>query len=80
MSLPALERSNLKELREILAGGHAANREGKIMSNGDGKTATAKPFLEALFVVWVIVVNLLYYMQYKNLMVARFGHLLHRWR
>jgi glycosyltransferase involved in cell wall biosynthesis len=66
-------------LREILAGGHAADRDENIMSNESRKTAIARPLLEGLFVLWVIVVNLLYYFQFKGLLVTRFARLLHRW-
>lgn len=68
-----------EKLREILAGGHAVDRDENIMLNEGRKTAIAKPLLEGLFVLWVIVVNLLYYFQFKGLLVTRFAHLLHRW-
>jgi glycosyltransferase involved in cell wall biosynthesis len=68
-----------EKLWEILAGGHGANQEGNILSNGGGKTAIANPLLQALFVLWIIVVNVLYYLQFKDLLVSRFAHLLHRW-
>ena len=43
------------------------------------KPPVAKYLLEAFFLLWVILGNLLYYYQFKDLMVARFAPLLHRW-
>jgi len=48
------------------------------MSN-EGRKAIAKALLQALFVVWVIVVSLLYFYQFRDILVARFAHFLHQW-
>ena len=34
--------------------------------------------VEVLFVAWVVVVNFLYYAQFRTLIITRFGYLLHR--
>ncbi len=38
------------------------------------------PLLQAFFVVWVVVVNVLYYAQFKALFISCLGNLIHRWR
>jgi hypothetical protein len=51
--------------------------------NISAKTFTssgAKLILEALFLIWAVVVNLVYYAQFKGLLISRLGHLVHRWR
>jgi hypothetical protein len=42
------------------------------------KAVGAKLAWEALFLFWIIVVNVLYYAQYKALLAVRFVHLFHR--
>jgi len=68
-----------EKLRHILVGGQAGDRAENFMSGASHQTFTAKLLLEALFLVWVIVVNLMYYFQFKYFLVSRFAHLLHRW-
>ncbi len=36
--------------------------------------------LHILFVVWLATINVLYYMQYSDLLFSRFGAWFHRWR
>lgn len=38
-----------------------------------------KAFWQALFVIWIILVNFLYYAQFKALVLSRWGHFLHTW-
>lgn len=33
-----------------------------------------------LFLLWLFVVNLLYYFQFRGLFLSRFGSWIHRWR
>ncbi|HEY6467188.1 MAG TPA: hypothetical protein VIY69_14410 [Candidatus Acidoferrales bacterium] len=42
------------------------------------KSAPAKYLAQTLFVIWVVVVNVLYYLQFKSLFLARFASLVHR--
>jgi hypothetical protein len=42
------------------------------------KSEGAKYLEQALFVIWVVVVNVLYYLQFKSLFLARFASLVHR--
>jgi hypothetical protein len=42
--------------------------------------AGAKLVLETLVLIWALVVNLLYYAQFKALFISRLGHFIHRWR
>lgn len=51
------------------------------MTNEQGdqrKSSPAKYLAQALFIIWVVVVNVLYYLQFKNLFLARFASLVHR--
>ena len=68
-----------EKLREILASGHTADLNRNILPNEGRKTAAAKPLLQVLFALWVIIVNLLYYIQFKDILVARFAHLWNQW-
>jgi glycosyltransferase involved in cell wall biosynthesis len=47
---------------------------GKFLGLGRGKA-----LLEGLFLLWVIVVNILYYAQFKALLISRLGHFIPRW-
>jgi len=40
---------------------------------------SANTVWDLFFLLWLVVVNALYYAQFQNLAVARLGHLLHRW-
>ena len=42
------------------------------------KSAPAKYLAQTLFVIWIVVVNALYYLQFKSLFLARFASLVHR--
>jgi hypothetical protein len=42
------------------------------------KRSTWKLAAELLFVAWVIAINLLYYSQFKDLVIRHLGQLLHR--
>jgi glycosyltransferase involved in cell wall biosynthesis len=42
--------------------------------------AKAELLLGALFALWVLAINVLYYAQFKALFLARLGHLIYRWR
>src|SRR5271157_1939412 len=68
-----------EKLQEMLTRGHGADRDKNAVSNVNHQTATAKHILGTLFVLWVVVVNLLYYYQFKTLLVAHFARFLHRW-
>ena len=68
-----------EKLREKLAGGRSTNRDEGIVSNEGRKKAIAKLLQEGLFVLWVIAINLLYYSQFKGILLTRFARLLHRW-
>ena len=50
-----------------------------IMPSDGHKKSTVNVLLQALFVIWVIVVNILYFHQFKDLLAIRFAHILHRW-
>lgn len=50
-----------------------------IMPSDGHKKTTVNLLLQALFVIWVIIVNILYFHQFKNLLAMRFTHILHRW-
>ena len=52
--------------------------DGGNSSQGFG-SAPSKMIFEIAFAFWVLVVNLVYYAQFKSLILARFGHVLHRW-
>jgi phosphatidylinositol alpha-1,6-mannosyltransferase len=65
-------------LRRLLAdysyGSHVTRLSAK-----HSRSVRAQLLLEALFVVWIIAVNLLYYAQFKSLLLSRLGHIIHRW-
>ena len=42
-------------------------------------SAPSRTIFESLTAFWIIVVNLLYYAQFKTLIISRFGFFLHRW-
>ena len=65
-------------LGKMLAEGHAGASDANTSDKGR-KMAIANPILQALFVLWVLVVNFLYCIQFKGLLAARFAHLLYRW-
>jgi phosphatidyl-myo-inositol dimannoside synthase len=67
-----------EKLREMLPG-VAATGQGANMDKASPEPSTTNPLFQALFVLWVVVVNLLYFHQYKDLLFVRFAHLLHRW-
>jgi hypothetical protein len=48
-------------------------------STKGSSSAPPKTILEALFAIWIIVVDLLYYSQFKALIISQLGHLLYRW-
>jgi hypothetical protein len=57
-----------------------------LKNRGDGTNASqgfastpSKTILEILLAFWIMVVNLVYYVQFKSLILSRFGHFLHRW-
>lgn len=51
----------------------------KNLSSANGFRLSERVFWQALFVLWIILVNFLYYAQYKALIVSRLGHFLSRW-
>lgn len=42
------------------------------------ESMSGKYVARTLFVIWVVVVNVLYYLQFKSLFLARFASLVHR--
>lgn len=48
-------------------------------SDKDFGSARAKIIWETLFLLWAIVVNLLYYAQFKAFFISRLGPFIHRW-
>jgi glycosyltransferase involved in cell wall biosynthesis len=55
-------------------------RQSSLSPNPQCTVLKASTLWEALFVLWVIVVNILYFAQFKALILARLGQLIHRWR
>lgn len=51
------------------------------MNFGSNKSRTemTKRVAESLFVVWIVVVNVLYYAQFRDLFVSRLGYLVRPW-
>jgi phosphatidylinositol alpha-1,6-mannosyltransferase len=68
-----------EKLREMLGGGHAEDQDANVTSNEVGKTAAARHPFGALFLIWVMVINFLYFYQFKDLLVIHFAHLLNPW-
>jgi len=48
-------------------------------STKGSSSAPPKAILEALVAIWIIVVDLLYYSQFKALIISQLGHILYRW-
>ena len=48
-------------------------------STKGSRSATPKAIFEALVAIWIIVVDLLYYSQFKALIISQLGHILYRW-
>ena len=44
------------------------------------KKTSATFFLEFIFLLWVVAVNVFYYLQFRDLLLARFGPWINRWR
>jgi hypothetical protein len=45
----------------------------------NARVTGARTILQVAFVVWLIVVNVLYYAQFRGILVARLGVWLQRW-
>jgi hypothetical protein len=49
------------------------------MANADpGKRGGARLLIQGAFLMWLVVVNVLYYLQFKQLFLARFASLVHK--
>jgi hypothetical protein len=35
---------------------------------------------QIVFIIWLLLVNFFYYLQFRDLLLARFGAWIHRWR
>jgi hypothetical protein len=46
----------------------------------NAKAFAARAILQIAFVVWLIVVNVLYYAQFRGILFARLGTWFQRWR
>ncbi|MGO8791405.1 MAG: glycosyltransferase family 4 protein [Terriglobia bacterium] len=68
-----------EKLRGIFVECLGAHVRDDVVSKEGRQTVVIEHLTAVLFVVWVIVINFLYYFQYKGLIAARFVHLLHRW-
>jgi glycosyltransferase involved in cell wall biosynthesis len=44
------------------------------------RAVTAGTLLEVVFVLWVVIVNVLYYTQFKDLFISRLARFVYRWR
>jgi hypothetical protein len=58
----------------------ASRRANRSLQLENKKKSWVGVTLQIFFVVWLIVINALYYMQYSGLLVSRFGFWFHRWR
>jgi hypothetical protein len=46
----------------------------KLISPGSGR------IWQIVFIAWLMLVNFFYYLQFRDLLLARFGAWIHRWR
>jgi phosphatidylinositol alpha-1,6-mannosyltransferase len=68
-----------EKLRQILDGQVEGSQPVRSSIKGS-RWMKAEILLEALFVLWVIVVNVLYYAQFKDLLISRLAQFVYRWR
>jgi glycosyltransferase involved in cell wall biosynthesis len=68
-----------EKLRQILEGQFEGSQPVPASIKGF-RWVKAGTLLEALFVLWVIVVNVLYYAQFKDLLISRLAQFVYRWR
>jgi hypothetical protein len=57
---------------------NASTSKGNAAAPNGPKRSAWKFAAELLFVAWVIAINLLYYAQFKDLIIRHLGQLLHR--
>jgi len=50
----------------------------RLSSKSEGFPSAAKVLLQVLFLFWIIAVNLLYYAQFKALLISRLEHFIDR--